>query len=129
MHQLSAADRVWNRAALDAGGSAPHEGDRALAALLLAHGMIMNGGVDHAVDALSADELSAAVRGYKFFGLDDAAGLLSDATAADELQLEEATRLYSLLIPNDGTLAGLFKRVYVSLPNAFAPLEAMSQDA
>jgi hypothetical protein len=59
MHELSTADRVWNRAALDAGGSPPREGDRALAALLLAHGMIMNGGVDHAVEALSAEELAA----------------------------------------------------------------------
>ena len=51
--QLSLADQIWNRAALESGGPAAREGDRALAALLLAHGMVMNGGVGHALEVLS----------------------------------------------------------------------------
>ena len=55
-HQMELSDqsRVWNRAALDAGGEAPLQGDAALAALLALHGMIMNGGIDHALEALDA---------------------------------------------------------------------------
>jgi hypothetical protein len=47
---LLLADHVWNRAALDGGGPKPRDGDRALADLLLAHGLIMNGGLGHALE-------------------------------------------------------------------------------
>jgi hypothetical protein len=67
---MTEANRVWNRAALEEGGRAPREGDRALAALLLAHGMVMNGGVQHATEALSADEMAAAAAGFRYFSSD-----------------------------------------------------------
>ena len=45
---MTSADRVWNRAALEGGGASPGPGDRALASLLLVHGLVINGGVHHA---------------------------------------------------------------------------------
>jgi hypothetical protein len=42
---MTNADEVWNRAALEGGGPEPREGDVALATLLRAHGLAMNGGV------------------------------------------------------------------------------------
>src|SRR5436305_844595 len=79
---------IWNRAC----GSDPLRslpGDRALADLLRAHGLAMNGGVLHAVECLSPDELSYARSGYIFYGLQAAASLLSRAKAilerADDL--------------------------------------------
>ena len=74
--------KVWNRAALHRGGDSPRPGDSALAALLLAHGYAMNGGVAHAAECLGSDELRAACEGYAFFGLDDIARLLVDAVHA-----------------------------------------------
>jgi hypothetical protein len=68
------ADRVWNRAALEAGGPSPAKGDRALAALLLAHGLVMNGGVHHALRCMQPAELMAAAEGFSFFSLADVAG-------------------------------------------------------
>ena len=35
----SDADKVWNRAAMQGGGDSPGPGDRALASLLLLHGL------------------------------------------------------------------------------------------
>ena len=72
---------VWNRAALEDGGPTPAEGDLALAALLRAHGVVMNGGVDHALEVLSAAELRAALAGYRYFGFEQIALLLEDAAA------------------------------------------------
>ena len=62
---------IWNRACgQDRLRSLP--GDRAFADLLLAHGLVVNGGVLHAVECLTAAELSDAESGYQFYGLDGA---------------------------------------------------------
>ena len=78
MYELSLADRIWNRAC----GPDPLRtlpGDRALADLLFAHGLAMNGGVLHAVECLTASELSDAQAGFSYFGLDAVASLLACA--------------------------------------------------
>ena len=54
-------------------------GDRALTDLLRAHGLVMNDGVLHAVECLTAFELSDAESGFRFYGLEAAAFLLSRA--------------------------------------------------
>ena len=59
--KMTSADRVWNRAALEAGGDSPGLGDRALASLLLVHGLVMNGGVHRAIECVEPAELVAAV--------------------------------------------------------------------
>ena len=63
------ADAIWNRAALEQGGPNPKPGDVALAALILAHGLVMNGGVHHAVACLTEDEIDAAVAGFSYLGI------------------------------------------------------------
>ena len=59
MDQSTQSDLIWNRAC---SGMITEfrPGDRALAGLLGAHGLIMNGGVLHAVECLAENELSEA---------------------------------------------------------------------
>ncbi len=124
----SAAEQVWNRAALAEGGDTPGPGDRALASLLLLHGLAMNGGIHHAIDCLSPEELSAAIDGFSYFGLEGMAGWLGNAPS-DPLLKEwtedtetPAIYRYSELIPDDEYLATRFKEVYRDKPSEFAPV-------
>src|ERR1700752_256400 len=115
MYELTHADRIWNRACgEDPLRSLP--GDRALADLLRAHGLAMNGGGLHAVECLTVSELSDANDGYRFYGLDEVASLLSRARGlfevgegleSHELQLD---RQYAALIPSDSTLVERFEK-------------------
>ena len=50
---LSEADLVWNRAAMEAAGEQPRQGDVAPASLLSLHNLAMNGGLLHAIERLS----------------------------------------------------------------------------
>ena len=107
---MTDADLIWNRAAMEDGGSNPSAGDRALASLLYAHGLAMNGGVLHAAECLESSELSAAQSGYRYFDLSPVADLLSRARAAfdadDELESQEPLLdlEYATLIPDDSFL-------------------------
>jgi hypothetical protein len=111
--------RVWNRAALESGGASPREGDRALAALLRLHGLVMNGGVHHALEVLSRDEIRAAISGFEFFSLTPVGRLLEVARTLDE---EAANRQYWAFIPDDDAINGRFRVTFRSSPHAFAPL-------
>lgn len=130
----SVADLVWNRAAL-----ADHRtqdltlqvGDRALRALLLAHGLIMNGGVFHcAHEALSVSKLEAAMAGYAYFGFDDVVTILREATAI-EFPWEESQEaasldfdaLYAAAIPTDVVIAERFEIRLTTHPYDFAPID------
>jgi len=115
---------IWNRAALESGGSSPREGDRALAALLLAHGLVMNGGVAHAAGVLSAEQLLAAISGYRFFGLGEVAETLRSARSglSDESS-EAADQRYWSVVPSDDSIASRFEAVFSSRPELFAPVE------
>jgi len=127
MYELTEADRIWNRAC---GGDPLRAlpGDRALADLLLAHGLSMNGGVLHAVECLTGTQLSDAQAGFRFFGLDGAAALLSYARrifeAGDDLESDERELdgAYARLIPSDSSLTDLFEKRWKSSPSDFAPL-------
>ena len=126
---MTSADLVWNRAALDSGGPNPRGGDQALAALLLAHGLVMNGGVRHACSSLDPGELHAAVSGYRFFGFEDIATVLErGASSGDDKPDEEddaagdsLDQEYADAIPNDGVLLARFGTVYAESPGAFSP--------
>ncbi len=111
---------IWNRAALEAGGSDPREGDTALSALLLLHGMVMNGGVDHALEALNEAQYRSAVEGFRYFGLEEAAAVLEEAKDATELQLEQYTVQYGAIVPDDSTLTHAFQLKLLSSPQDFA---------
>jgi hypothetical protein len=129
MAELTEADLIWNRACgEDALRSLP--GDRALADLLRAHGLAMNGGVQHAVECLTAAELTDAEAGYRFYGLAEVAALLSRARnlfeVGDDLEDHEQQldRQYAALIPSDSALVECFEKRLQTSPADFAPLRA-----
>lgn len=126
---MTAADLVWNRAALENGGANPRDGDKALASLLLAHGLIMNGGVLHACSSLQPAEWHAAMSGYRFFGFEDIATLLERTTSSDQSERDDDDdsladafdRAYAEAIPEDAVLVERFKLIYTESPANFAP--------
>jgi hypothetical protein len=128
MHELTQADKIWNRACLNPVRILP--GDRALADLLKAHGLIMNGGVLHAIECLKANELVDAQSGYRYFGFDSVVNLLSRAMSiletGDNLDIHEGQldQQYACIIPDDGTLVDRFEEWLLSKPSDYAPLGA-----
>jgi hypothetical protein len=66
---------IWNRACTENGGTEPLEGDVALTRMLLGHGYIMNGGLDHFQD-LSEQEQRESICGFRFFHFDCIADLI-----------------------------------------------------
>jgi hypothetical protein len=125
---LSDADLVWNRACFGKLDACAFRGDRALTALLLFHGLAMNGGVLHAVECLQPRELAAAKSGYRYFGFHDVAELISDigsaGTVAGISDLQEASfgRRYSKSVPDDGALSDRFEDHFKTNRSDFAPL-------
>jgi hypothetical protein len=127
-------DEVWNRACAEAGRpkALTASGDRALADMLLAHGLVMNGGVLHAVECLDEHERLAAVNGYRYFGLERAAAVIEDAAVRwrnGELALDEAEQLemeaderYGQVVGDDDVLVQAFEATYRREPSRFAPL-------
>jgi len=120
--KLSRQDQIWSRACLESGGPSPAAGDTALAALLLAHGLIMNGGVVHALQALSQSQLAAAIAGFNYFGLTAASQLLEQPPDDTEETEELLNALYWQVVPNDETLAHAFRIKLVAFPEVFAPV-------
>ena len=111
---------IWNRAATEYGGANPAPGDFALAAILLAHGAVMNGGVAHAHEVLSAEELAAAISGFNYFAIPAAAHLLALPPPDTEEASEAADRAYWQAVPSDATLTHAFRIKLLSHPEAFA---------
>lgn len=127
---MTIADRVWNRAALEGGGDSPGPGDRALASLLLFHGLANNGGVHHALKCLEPAELLAAADGYAFFGFDDCGAFLRGANSnpllsawTDETEVA-ANRRYFQLIPSDAHLVARFEELLRERGDQFAPVKS-----
>ena len=128
------ANRIWNRAAL---GNDPGEGvdlpdgDRALRALLLAYGLIMNSGVFQCVhESLSESELEASIKGYAYFGFDDAVAILRDATVVEDPWVEsnEVVSInldarFAAAIPTDAVVADRFETRLATHPEDFAPVD------
>lgn len=122
------ADQIWNRAAQNGGGNAPGPGDDALASLLLLHGLAMNGGVHHAIDLLTPEELAEAISGFSYFGLEEMAEWLRNAQIdpflkewSDETETPAIFR-YAEIIPDDESLVTRFEAVYRDRPTEFAAL-------
>jgi hypothetical protein len=120
--ELSYVDKIWNRAAMEAGGVAPLEGDVALAALLVVHGMVMNGGVDHALDVLDSTEIMAGVVGFRYYGFHEVADLLEDVAPGANSDFQEVNEAYWELVPMDSTLSDAFEEKFLRSPEVFAPL-------
>lgn len=128
MMPMTNADAIWNRAAMEDGGASPSPGDQALASILLVHGLIMNGGVHHAIECLESERLIAAAEGFAFFGLDDVAAFLrgaqDDPVLSDWTDDTEpiANERYCELVPDDSYLADRFAERYREKPEQFSPL-------
>ena len=94
-------------------GSEPARNDLA-SAVWTAHGLVMNGGVLHAVESLKPAELDRAISGYERLGLGQAAGLLSSARklADSEKDAAEARldREYAAAVPDDAFLEATIER-------------------
>jgi hypothetical protein len=126
-------DAVWNRAAVRKGGASPRPGDKALTDLLSAHGLVMNGGVLHAVECFTPSQLDAATDGYRYFGMEDAGDVLRAAqieSSSETLTVDEAGQLerdlddrYAECVPTDGTIVQAFQERFRVDPTAFAPPE------
>ena len=130
---MDAADDVWNRAT-QGGGDDPGEGDAALAAALAFHNPVMNGGVLHAFEVLSVQELGAAREGFAWLGLTDVSAFL-DRTAATLADTDEgdddaidaleaaADEEYERLLPDDDAdVERAFRARLAERPDAFRPV-------
>ena len=95
--KLSPQDQIWNRACLESGGTSPRTGDQALAALLLSHGLVMNGDVVHALECLSDSEIAAAIRGFEYFGLMEGAIRSGQRVVSEVLTAHDSRSLVSEL--------------------------------
>jgi hypothetical protein len=129
------ADEIWNRAC-DVRFEPVRAGDRALAAVIGFHGLLMSGGLSHglAVDFGQADR---AATGFRFLGAGDLGQLVEDACAVgaaladdpdaeltdeQEARLAELERRYNGLLPSDSRLLEIFGSYLTGHPEQFEPV-------
>jgi hypothetical protein len=126
---------IWDRALGfgDDGAVGTGPGDTALAAALLAHGMVMNGGVLHSVEALEPAQRESAVAGFRRLGAESLAqlfesvraqlddGALEDLERAEALEVE-SDRAYSDVIPDDAALEQLVRDDVARNPGDYDPI-------
>ena len=72
---------IWNRALTWPPPEFERPGDRALQAILIVDGQIMNGGLESAVEYRSPEEVRRAADGFAYFGQAEVAALLREALA------------------------------------------------
>lgn len=127
-YELTITDRIWNRAAMAEGGREPRSGDRSLSAMLLIHSLIMNGGVEHAIECLSEVELEAGLQGYEFFNLDHLAAMIRKAGhEMSDTQLQQSDREY-FETGDDSVLEGQFIKRFTEQPELFAPVTSEADE-
>lgn len=126
---------IWDRALGfgDGGAVGTGPGDTALESVMLAHGMVMNGGVLHATEALEPDQFESAVAGFRRLGaetlarlfesvraqLDD--GVLEDLERAEALETE-SNQVYNEVIPDDAALEQLVRDDVDRNPGDYDPI-------
>ena len=128
MHVLNEAYLIWNRTGLTDPPLRTRAGDRALTDMLRVHGSVMNSGIVQAVECLNDLEFADTQAGYRYFGFDDVASLLSATramlAAGDDPRPHER-RLdheYVALIRSDQTLFERFEKSWKSNPSEYEPL-------
>jgi hypothetical protein len=120
---------------MEGGGADARPGDRALAQLLALHGLAMNGGIHHALEILSLEQVEAAASGFTYFEMAEVARLLWRLRSDPGLKSwtdsgeAEADRLYAALIPDDQHIVEHFELKFRQSPEKFAPLETHGVDA
>lgn len=130
---MDVADEIWNRAAMNGGGSEPLPGDAALAWVLGVHNLAMSGGLLDAVERSPSPDLDAAEAGFRWLRLEAAADVIAmvrreiDTGALDDDDRAEALEgraddEYAQFVPADQTLVEAFRVRYSEDPSAFAPV-------
>lgn len=118
-------DLIWNRACLSPSEQFDLPGDQALSDMLSLHGLIMNGGIHHAFEVLSKNEVASGIMGFRYFRLKAVADFLSSIrddpnksewTEANELAVD---RGYFELIRDDDALVDAFSTLYRERPDDF----------
>ncbi len=84
----------------------------------------MNGGIGHAFDVLTPEELTLGIRGYRYFGFAEVAAMLERAAELSEEQQELLDPKYWDLVPADSSLGAAFEAVFQATPERFAPLSS-----
>lgn len=132
---MNPSDEVWNRACAEPGGPTrlTAAGDRALADMVLAHSLAMNGRLLNSIESVTPEARAAAVQGYRYVGLDAADAVFEDVAqrwAAGHIDVDAAERLeveaderYNAVVLDDNVLSAAFKARYVASPEQFAPLD------
>jgi hypothetical protein len=92
--------------------------------MLQAHGLIMNGGVLHALEVLTSQELSNSIASYRYFGLGAAAQVLAHHYEDSDESEISSNFAYRQAVPNDEALLHAFRIKLVGCPEAFAPVRA-----
>jgi hypothetical protein len=126
--KLSRQDQIWNRASLGTSDLSTAVGDQALASLLRAHNLVMNGGVLHALECLSQAEIDAAKDGFNYFGLLEAADLLDKSVEDSEETEKRLNQQYRAAVPSDQTIVQAFRVKLLATPEVFS-LESADDDA
>jgi hypothetical protein len=119
---MAEVEQAWNRACATEPGTGP--GDRHLHALLDVHGMLMNGGVDHAVEVKTAEQFARAADACDYLGLPEVTALLRrmpGSELTDEAEAELSSAYWSQA--EDSLLYAAFKRRWEQAPGDFAPLD------
>ena len=123
---LQPKDMVWNRACLGEGGRNLRVGDKSLADALRVHGLVMNGGVHHAVEVVGEAGVRAAVVGFEYFELQAIGDLLRAVLYDPRLREwtedteDEANRQYWEVLPDDSKLVERFEMAFRAKPEDFA---------
>ncbi|TWT19433.1 hypothetical protein FQY83_13895 [Luteimonas marina] len=73
---------------------------------------------------MSQPEVAAAVAGFNYFGLADAALVFQQLPDGTEETEERLNQLYVAAVPNDETLAHAFRVKLFASPEAFAPMDS-----
>jgi|SRR5690554_1372442 len=113
--------KIWNRACSERDATPLHDGDKALASLLQAHGFIMNGGVLHALEVMTRAQRVASIAGYRYFGLTGAAQVLEQSYAESDEAEEMANAAYLQEVPDDDTIVCAFRTKLLAHPDEFSP--------
>ena len=106
---------IWNRACTGNSGTGALAGDVALTGMLLGHGCIRNGGVDHFQDLPEQDQ-QASISGFRFFSFDSIADLVLSAPELSNSELEDAQNAF---LKFDSEIIGSVKSYIEANPHQF----------
>ena len=106
---------IYNRACTENGGPEPLEGDIALTNMLLGHGYIMNGGLEHFED-LSEEERRESIAAYRFFGFNEVGDIL---VKAPKLSTEDILAAEEPFSKFDSEMMDMLRRFIEAHPDQF----------